>query len=174
MIRGRGRGGGACRVMFLLNKNCFKDKALRAGAWPWCKLQPFLHNPGHFLLPCSQKQSSLATWNPLCHPTPWILKEESNGLELQMTHATFLCSWRCIALMQTPTLSPQSRPLPSPLFTEIVKSGHLEPTVASNSLDTEGRIKWPRTSNDSCNFSLLLESLVTSGTLIVVLFPGHM
>ena len=36
--------------MFLLANNCFTDNALLAGALSWCKIHPFLHNSGRFLL----------------------------------------------------------------------------------------------------------------------------
>jgi hypothetical protein len=39
--------------------------------------------------------------------------------------------------MQNPPISPQSRPFPSQLFTQLVKPGHLEPTVPSNARDIE-------------------------------------
>jgi hypothetical protein len=48
------KGGCSSTVMFLLVKHCFTENVLWAGMLSWCKIHPFLHNAGYFLLTCSR------------------------------------------------------------------------------------------------------------------------
>jgi len=85
--------------MFLLAKNCFTYNALWAGTLSCCKIHPFLHNSGRFLLTFTKFRHDfnvilliyrLAAGYPLCHQNTLDIKENNeHGLELGTTHACF-------------------------------------------------------------------------------------
>jgi hypothetical protein len=62
--------------------------------------------------------------------------------EQKLLYRQSITKW-CTVLMQTPPISRQSQPLPFHLFTGLDKSSHSEPTVPSNTLGIEERIRWP-------------------------------